>query len=464
MRDVNIKITDGGLGASGSSGTGIHVKIGSSPASSEGYITVTNTMDAAKIKELLGDCPLADAVMDSIASGCAKIYCYPVQPSTNGTVSDVTTEKSGTGTLTIEGNPNNAYSVSVEITKSGASNTGTFIYTINGGGSWSDDITIPVDGSYADTVTGLIFKFSNESASFNEGDKFTFSTTAPSISNSDVLDAIAKVKNLTILYEFIHIVGSSSKSLWASMAVEAQNFETAYKNPVFFVCEAPNITQGQTMDTYTASLLDERKGLASKYVQVVAARALYTKMDGSIKDVNVAGIICGLYSRADINQSIGEVREFPVQGILKLLPAGMEDYISTLDEAKYVTLRQYTGIEGYYVTNAWTMAPSGSDYQYAERIRVSNELVKQTRKAALVFMQSRVDMADVDKSLSLMAEEIQIPLERMVKDGTISSGRIVVPEGQDVLGTEEVDFIIRYVPVGYAREIEIDIGMENPYK
>lgn len=104
----------------------------------------------------------------------------------------------------------------------------------------------------------------------------------------------------------------------------------------------------------------------------------YKAMDGRVQDINNAGIVTGLYGRAKESQSIGEVKSFPISEakLLKLLPEGIEDYIETLDKAKYVTIRQYIGKEDYYVTSANMMSPEGSDYSYAEDVRVSNRLVK----------------------------------------------------------------------------------------
>ena len=44
-----------------------------------------------------------------------------------------------------------------------------------------------------------------------------------------------------------------------------------------------------------------------------------------------------------------------------------------------MTIRQYIGKEDYYVTSANMMSPEGSDYSYAEDVRVSNRLVKAVR-------------------------------------------------------------------------------------
>ena len=96
--DVNITVQDGGLGLA-SSGEGVHVKIGASPAGPDPVI-IRGGMTAARIKELLGLSPLADAAMLSAENGAGKIICLPVAASTAGTVGAVTKDDAATGSGT----------------------------------------------------------------------------------------------------------------------------------------------------------------------------------------------------------------------------------------------------------------------------------------------------------------------------------------------------------------------------
>jgi len=190
-------------------------------------------------------------------------------------------------------------------------------------------------------------------------------------------------------------------------------------------------------------------------------------MDGVTQNINNAGIVCGLYARAKLQQSIGETATFSIseKKILSLLPEGIEDYISQLDDYQYLTFRRYYGLSGFYVTNARMMAPEGSDFRYAEDTRIKNKIIRETRKEALVQLQSEVDMEDVQGSLEAIAKFIQTPLDKMVKETKeISSASISVPEGQDILTTEKMSVRIRYVPKGHVREIEIDLSSEYPVR
>ena len=472
LRDVNTIITDGGLGVETVKGEGVHFKIGVSPIVSDVPIIITGTMDAKKIKEKLGLSPLADACMDSVENGSSMIYCIPVLASVAGSVEEVQKTGTGLGNCSALGLPNNEYEIVVKFTGTGGFNQAVLRYSVDGGYSFSDELTLALNGELAIPSTGITFKFTedaeNKPDSFKVNDEYRVKTLSPQMTNLDVLTAVDKLRTTNYSYEYVHIVGESTKALWAALSSEAEKFVNMYKRPLFFVLEARKIMEGESLDEYAAYLVEERKGLQNYDIQIVTARSLYTRMDGTIKDINNAGIVCGLYSRASVQQSIGEVKTFDIaeNKMLELLPRGIEDYLSLLDETKYLTFRKYEGIEGFYVTNARMMCPDGSDYRYAEDVRVKNKIIKETRKRALQEIQSDIDMEDVQGSLEAIAKFIQTPLDDMARKTPkeISMARIIVPEGQDILVTEKLRVIIRYVPIGHAREIEIDLGMENPFR
>lgn len=470
LRDVKTIVSDGGLGVQTAKGEGVHVKIGASPVASTSPILITGSMSHQKIKELLGYSPLADAVMDSVENGSGKLYCLPVQPSVAGTIGPVNKEGGGTGSCTANGIPNNAYDVVVVFTGAGGFNQATLQYSIDGGNSFSGELTLSPTGELVIPNTGVTLTFSeaidNPSDSFRVGDQYRVKTTAPQLSNQDVLDALAKLRNAVIPFEFVHIVGESARPLWGAVAEEVTAFFEQYKKPLFVVMEATRKADSETLNDFYNRLAAERRGIDHTDVQIVASWSKYKRMDGRVAEINNAGIVCGLYARALVQQSIGETKSFsvPETKMLKLLPEGIEDYIGALDDEKYLTFRQYEGLSGFYVTNARMMAPDGSDYRYAENVRVKNKIIRETRKEALKQLQSMVDMEDVQGSLEAIAKFIEIPLDDMVRAKEISSARIEVPEDQDILVSEKLRVVIRFVPVGYVREIEIDLGMENPFR
>lgn len=465
LRDVKYTITDGQLGLMQQQGTGVHVKIAASPVASVEPIMITGTMSAAKIKEKLGLSPMSDAVMDSIENGAGKVICVPVAASVAGTISEVVASENAAGTVAVEGTPTNAFDVIVKITGKGGLNTAVFRYSLNGGYTWSEDLTVPTSGKYAAEEAGINLTFTVVQ-DFALGDTYTCKTTAPALSNDDIITAVRTIKDISTAYEYVHIVGPTRPELWAAVSILQKELLDKYRKPVFFVLEAFEQGEGSLKD-YVDSLETARRQVNNYDIQVVPARASYIGMDGVTRNINLAAVVCGWYARASVNESIGRTAVYSLSEdkVLKLLPEGIdEDTIEALDLAGYLTYRQYDGLAGYYVTNARMMCPEGSDYRYAEDIRVKNKIIRLTRQAALKRLQEDVDLTDVDGDLTAKAEFIVADVETEMKDkGEISAVRVIVPTGQDIVRTETLEMKIRYVPKGKIREFEIDLGMENPY-
>ena len=93
--------------------------------------------------------------MDAVQSGAGRIFCIPVAAATAGTLTPVTKEGKGGGSLTVDGSPTNAFQVVIQITAQGGLNTAAFKASVNGGYSFSDEVTVPATGSHVLEGTGL---------------------------------------------------------------------------------------------------------------------------------------------------------------------------------------------------------------------------------------------------------------------------------------------------------------------
>lgn len=466
LRDVSYTITDGQLVQPGQQGTGVHVKIGASPVTSAVPVIITGTMNVSKMKEKLGLSPLLDAVMDSVENGAARILCLPVAASMAGSISEVEAPESAGGNVSVEGSPYNAFRIIVKITGKGGLNVAAFKYSLNGGYSFSDDITVPTGGKYEVEEAGISLTFATD-GEFALGETYSCNTSAPTLTNEDVLNAAAKLKDISTAYEWVHFVGASAPELWAALSVKQAELMGRYRKPVFFLLEAKGKAEDETQAEFVARLEAGRKSVSNYDMQVCAAWGIYTGMDSVPRETNLANIACGWYARASVQESIGKTSAYSVaeSKLSGLLPQGLEeDDIDALDSAGYLTFRKYDGLAGYYVTNARMMCPEGSDYKYAEDTRVKNKIIRLTRQAALKRLHEDVDLSDVDADLNAKAQFIIADVEKeMVDKGEISSISVTVPEGQDILATETLELVIRYVSKGKIREFRIDLGMENPY-
>lgn len=487
LRDVKHHVTDGLLGFATATGDGRHLKIGVAPVVSDTPIVITGDMDATKIKARLGLSPLADAAMDAVQFGAARTYCLPVAASTAGTLGAISKDADGGGDMTVDGSPTNAFSVVVKITAQGQLNTAAFIVSTDGGETFTDEITVPVTGDYEIEGTGLKLKFTEaeepeqKPSSFIVNDVYSFTTTAPTMTNGDVLEALDKLKNFAEEYEFIHIVGESDVDLWLAVSEVQIALRDTYHKPVFVMMEAAYPTMDgsfgpglmgdeEDLTDWALEMEAKRKKVKNYDIQVVAAWGRLVKLDGTTKITNLAGVVSGLYAKAPVQVSIGKTREEAGFGVkktklLELLPVEMDSaIIELLDLGGYLTFREYDGLDDFYVYHTKMMSPDGSDYRYAEDVRVKNKIIRETRKEGLLILQDDIDLEDAQGELETRAKFMFTPLQRMIDNKEISSAEIIVPEGQaqTIIEDEIMHVIIRYVSRGYIREIDVDLGRARP--
>ena len=472
LRDVKTTVSDGLLGFAAAAGDGLSVKIGASPIVSNAPVIITGDMDAGKIRERLGLSPLADAAMDAVQGGAGRIFCFPVAAATAGTLTSVAKEGKGGGSLTVDGSPTNAFQVVIQITAQGGLNTAAFKASVNGGYSFSDEVTVPATGSHALEGTGLTLHFAEaadaeeQASSFLVGDTFRFGSTAPSMTNGDVLSAMGKLKEFSQEFEFVHIVGGSTPPLWQAVSEAQKELAGSCQKPAFLLLEAALPEEDGDLHEWAFQMEADRKKIKNTDIQVCAAWGRLARLDGTTQTVNLAGLVSGRYAKAPVQESVGKTRPelgygFPEKQLEELLPAGYDNtVIELLDVAGYLTFRKYDGLDGFYIYHTKMMSPDGSDYRYAEDVRVRNKIIREVRKKALLFKNDDIDLTTIQGELETRAKFIAAPLDRMVSGKEIGSYEIIVLDGHEETFPEDetMRVKIRYLSRGYIREIAVDLG------
>ena len=214
----------------------------------------------------------------------------------------------------------------------------------------------------------------------------------------------------------------------------------------------------------------DRKRIKNSDIQVCAAWGRLVRLDGTTQIVNLAGLASGRYAMTKVSVSIGKTKDedalgFPKTKLLELVPIGYDStVIELLDVAGYMTFREYDGLDDIFVYHTKMMCKDGSDFRYAEDVRVKNKIIRETRKEGLLLLNDDIDLEDVQGELETRAKFMFVPLQRMIDAKEISSAEITVPEGQaeTILEDETMRVKIRYVSRGYIREVEVDLGRAQP--
>ena len=396
LPDARITIQDGGLGILPPGSRGVHAKVGVCAKGEADEILAFGP--STNIIERLGTGPLSAALMDARGNGAEITYVVRVGTVINGSKTAVTATANGGGSLTVAGDPLDAFRVLVEILRSGGRNEATFQVSLDNGDSWSPEINVPSSGSYEIRNTGLTLTFtesvSDPEDSFMAGDRFAFTTTAPEPTVEGVINAIDLLLESKLEYEFIHVVGETTKAVWAALDAKAQEAESRYRY-MHMIAEAANKTAEQTTDQWVSALASERSGFASTRVSVVVPLKVTDSATGRTAVRSGGGTYTGRVASIRISEAPGKVKLGSLSGVQGLWPEDLnEGHLTLLDSLGYVTFRQYIGLEGVYVTNGNIMAENTSDFKRTERRRTMDRACQLVRARALQQLQEETEGTD----------------------------------------------------------------------
>lgn len=257
----------------------------------------------------------------------------------------------------------------------------------------------------------------------------------------------------------------------------------------------PTTTNGIDQDVITA--LTKAQELAEVYrqkyipVSVILPGMYYQKNTTSLSDLTAmsnrycqvligdtisgnyaaVGLLGGRYAAIPVQRNPGRVKSGP----LAILDAYLADLTlqassgqnSAIHAKGYVTFRTYFGKAGFYFTDDPTATSATDDYGSFARVRV---IFKALRIAYVTFVEEILDEVRVDDQGRIdpaQAKYFQSIIDNavdaaMTSNLEISRFRSLVDPAQNVLSTSKIEIELRVIPVGYAKEIAVKLGFENP--
>lgn len=460
---VTINVQDGGLGVLPATGEGIHVKIG---VASQGPVNeVLSFTDTRRARGVLGSGPLLEAIGVAFAQGAGLIYAVRVDANVAGSIGSVQKTGTGTGALTVSGSPLDAYEVVVRITRTGARGTAAFVYSLDGGDDWSEEIAVPSGGNYSLPGTGLTLTFTNGTTepSFAQGDVFRFTTTAPGYTLAKLNDALNVLfAQAQLQYQFIHIVGAATPTVAA--AVDARMGEAAQAHRyIWAMLEAEDLPDS-SLRTAWASFASVRVGVGAGYAEVASP------ITGRVHRRPITWLWAGRRAARPVQEDVGRVASGPLVGVVKL---HRDEYVTPgLDAARFTTARSYPAYAGVYLTQGRLMAPPGSDYELDQYRSVMDLACTVAYRAGLRFVNEAIR---VDPATGGIAEIDAVRVEayiggilRTALRGKVSEEagqpavRVQVDRGENILSSRKLPVRVGIIPLGYAKYVYVDIGFENP--
>lgn len=186
------------------------------------------------------------------------------------------------------------------------------------------------------------------------------------------------------------------------------------------------------------------------------------------------GLTLGILSSAKVNENIGWVarfnvakniiNEFDVPALLTgelvktLAPSALDD----LNAKGYIFLLKHIGTAGTYFNDSHTAKTVTSDYAYIENNRTIDKAVRGVRSFLLPSLNAPLyvneDGTLTEDTIAAFRNDALRALEQMEREGEISAKDVLIDPLQDVLSSSKLQITIKIVPVGVARNIEVNIG------
>lgn len=228
----------------------------------------------------------------------------------------------------------------------------------------------------------------------------------------------------------------------------------------------------------------------ARYVTVLLSQSMeeqVRRMQASLASttpVGVVGLALGTLTQAGVGESIGWVRQFDLVNYVPAIEMGFGDstvednlikngssysalsksQLNALEEAGYVFVRSFEGLEGHtYFANDHTC--SAGDFCTIARNRAINKSRRLVRVALLPYVNSPIK---VDPSNGNLSSAQVTVFENLIKDilNEMESAEeisgtafVTVPAAQNILVTKKLILSYGIVPMGCAESIEVTEGL-----
>jgi hypothetical protein len=343
--------------------------------------------------------------------------------------------QSGPGpAVTAAGEPKAGGQLQLMIVKGGELNTATYRLSIDGGDNFGPTRTLPLDAEIE--VADLGFKLELAAGEYQAGSLYSWEVLPPVPTTAAVMEALSPALEQFDV-EFVYVVGPSDSVDWSAAAALAQEMWNSHR-PTYFKFETRPPYADEDLSDWAVSLLEERAGFASMYVQAVAAFGEVTDSSGLSKVRSWGGLNAGRTLANPVQRAAGRVRDGGLGQAV--LPEGWNETLhKALTEAGFVTAKRYAGKNGVFWSDSVTMAEVGSDYQYEEVLRVVFKALRKCRIAALNSLYDEAGDPVLPESaagLKYLEASLEAALDAMVKARPPEMADYVVdiPLNQDIAG------------------------------
>ena len=192
------------------------------------------------------------------------------------------------------------------------------------------------------------------------------------------------------------------------------------------------------------------------------------------KSITTLGAALGAVALASVNESIAWPAKFNISngtecdvpafanGVLYSASTVTDNYLSTLQNLRYIFLRKFVGYAGTYFNEESSAIVGSSDYAFISANRTIQKATRGVYKAMVPALNSPIilnsDGTISDISIAYFTGLAESNLIQMQRDGELSAQKVAISPVQNVASTGKIIISASLVPTGTARNIVVNIG------
>jgi len=183
------------------------------------------------------------------------------------------------------------------------------------------------------------------------------------------------------------------------------------------------------------------------------------------------GLVLGRLAAIPVQRKISRVKTGPLSNAVAYLSTNQVEWVSSdlpyMVQRGFITWWTFPNVSGYYFSGDDTCSALTDDYHFLARGRIID---KAHVLAYQTFVQEVDDEVPVNADGTLdagfctwLSKQIENQINNnMTANREISSMQCLIDPSQNILSTNQLNVLLKIVPVGYATNIDISLGFDNP--
>lgn len=241
------------------------------------------------------------------------------------------------------------------------------------------------------------------------------------------------------------------------------------QNKPLSILYAPKVADVTSLEGYTKAGRKNVSVIIAQDGEGTAASLYKDAANAAKASVSALGDLLGAVSKAKVHQSVAWVEQFPTNIAVAAFGDGTKyrdldtATIEELDADRFIFCRTYDGFAGTFFNDNHTLDLPTSDYAYISDVRTMDKAVRGIRSYLLPKLGRPMKVDASTGKLERTAVEHLITtgnkaLEDMERDGELSGYKFDIDPDQNILSTSRVRGVIKNVPVGVMRNLDLEIG------